>query len=98
MMMIKNFLAKYGRHFWIISLAVTAYTAYDLFFDEGDLFSTVMLAACTYYFFLRGTGRLSKKDDTFVEWIIPMYKYHKQGDSYENTSIQIIIFSTTIIT
>ena len=65
--MIKEFLAKYGRHFWIISLALTIHAAYDLFFDEGNLFSVVIFAACTYYFFLRGTGRLSKKKDTFVE-------------------------------
>lgn len=77
MSMIKNFLAKYGRHFWIISLVVTSYTAYDLFFDEGNLFSTVMLAACTYYFFLRGTGSLSKKDGPFVEWDKSIYKYSK---------------------
>ena len=65
--MIKKFLAKYGRHFWISSLVVTSYAAYDLFFDEGDLFSVVMLAACTYYFFLRGKGRLSKTEDQSVE-------------------------------
>ena len=61
MIMIKNFLAKYGKHFWIISLAVTSYTAYDLFFDEGDLFSTVMLAACTYFFFSEAQDDYQKK-------------------------------------
>ena len=65
--MIKKFFAKYGKHFWIISLVLTIYAAYDLFFDEGNLFSLVIFAACTYYFFLRGIGRLSKKDDPFVE-------------------------------
>ena len=65
--MIKKFLAKYGRHFWIISLALTIHAAYDLFFDEGNLFSVVIFAACTYYFFLRGKGRLSKTEDQSVE-------------------------------
>ena len=65
--MIKKFLAKYGRHFWINSLALTINAAYDLSFDEGNLFSLGLFAACTYYFFLRGTGRLSKKKDSFEE-------------------------------
>ena len=65
--MIKNFLAKYGRHFWIISLFVTIYAAYDFFYDEGDLFSVLMLSGFTYYFFVKGTGRLSEEDDPSVE-------------------------------
>ena len=33
--MIKNFLAKYGRHFWIISLFVTIIATHDFLYDEG---------------------------------------------------------------
>ena len=61
--MIKNFLAKHGRHFWIISLSVTIYAIYDLFYDEGDPFSVLMLSGFTYYFFLKGTGRLSEENE-----------------------------------
>ena len=61
--MIKSFLAKYGRHFWIISLSVTIYAIYDLFYDEGDLLSVLMLSGFTYYFFLKGTGRLSEENE-----------------------------------
>lgn len=65
--MIRNFLAKYGRHFWIISLFVTIFATYDFFYDEGDFFSVLMLGGFTYYFFLKGTGRLSEEDDPFVQ-------------------------------
>mgnify|MGYP000226705826 CR=1 FL=1 len=34
--MIRNFLAKYGRHFWIISLFVTIFATYDFFYDEYE--------------------------------------------------------------
>lgn len=34
--MIRKLLAKYGRHFWVISLSVTIYAIYDFVFDEGD--------------------------------------------------------------
>ena len=65
--MIKNFLAKYGRHFWIISLFVTIIATHDFLYDEGDFFSVLMLGGLTYYFFLKGTGRLLEEDDPFVQ-------------------------------
>lgn len=65
--MIKNFLAKYGRHFWIISLSVMIFATYDFYYDEGNLFSILMFAGLTYYFFLKGTVRLSAEDDPFVQ-------------------------------
>ena len=65
--MIRNFLEKYGRHFWIISLFVTIFATYDFFYDGGDFFSVLMLGGLTYYFFLKGTGRLSEEDDPFVQ-------------------------------
>ena len=63
----KNFLAKYGKHFWIVSLFVTIPSLYDFFLKDGDLFIALMLSGCSYYFLLKGTGRLLDKDDPFVE-------------------------------
>jgi hypothetical protein len=40
---------------------------HDFFFKDGDLFIALMLSGCSYYFFLKGTGRLLDKDDPFVE-------------------------------
>jgi hypothetical protein len=34
----KNFLAKYGKHFWIVSLFVSIPSLHDFFFKDGDLF------------------------------------------------------------
>ena len=56
--MIKKLLAKYGRHFWVISLSVTMYAIYDFIFDEGDFFSIVMLSALTLLFFYARDGKL----------------------------------------
>jgi len=63
----KNFLAKYGKHFWIVSLFVTIPSLYSFFFKDGDWFTALLLSGCSYYFFLKGTGRLLDKDDPFVE-------------------------------
>ena len=53
----KGLLAKYGRHFWVLALAVSLFAWYDLLFDRGSLFDALMLSGLTYYFFLTGTGR-----------------------------------------
>ena len=57
----KKLLAKYGRHFWIISLFVTFYTIYDFFYDEGDFFSVVMFSVLTLLFYLQGQGKLKEE-------------------------------------
>ena len=46
--MIKKLLAKYGRHFWIVSLSVTIYATYDFALNEGDFGSILMLSVLTY--------------------------------------------------
>ena len=63
----KNFLAKYGKHFWIATLFVTIPSLYSFFFKNGDWFTALLLSGWSYYFFLKGTGRLQDKDDPFVE-------------------------------
>ena len=40
----KNLLAKYGRHFWLVSLSATVYASYDFAYNKGDFFSILMLA------------------------------------------------------
>ena len=65
--MIKNFLSKYGRHFWILSLLVTLLSLYQFIKLNGDLFIVLMLGALTYYFYLKGTGKLKDEDDPFVK-------------------------------
>ncbi len=46
--MIKKLIAKYGRHFWLVSLAVTVYAVV-----EGSLFDILMLSALTLMFYNR---------------------------------------------
>ena len=65
--MIKNFLTKYGRHFWILSLLVTLLSLYQFIKLDGDLFLVLMFGALTYYFYLKGTGKLKDEDDPFVK-------------------------------
>jgi hypothetical protein len=60
--MIKKLLAKYGRHFWIVSLSVTIYATYDFVFNEGDFGSILMLSLLTYVFFIERNGKLDKND------------------------------------
>ena len=60
--MIKKLLAKYGRHFWIVSLSVTIYATYDFAFNEGDFGSILMLSVLTYVFFIERNGKLDKND------------------------------------
>ena len=64
----KQFLSKYGRHFWLFPLVVSLYSWYDLFFQQGgDLFLTLVFSGFTYYFYLKGTGKLKDKDDIFLK-------------------------------
>ena len=60
--MIKKLLAKYGRHFWIVSLSVTIYATYDFVFNEGDFGSILMLSVFTYVFFIERNGKLNESD------------------------------------
>ena len=60
--MIKKLLAKYGRHFWIVSLSVTIYATYDFVFNEGDFGSILMLSLLTYVFFIERNGKLNEND------------------------------------
>ena len=57
----KNLLAKYGRHFWLVSLSATLYASYDFAYNEGDFFSILMLAALTYLFFIERKGKLEEE-------------------------------------
>ena len=63
----KNFLSKYGRHFWIIPLTISLYSWYDFFFSEGDLFDALVFTGFTFYFFLKGTGKLDDENDPFMK-------------------------------
>ena len=54
----KNLLAKYGRHFWLVSLSATVFASYDFAYNEGDFFSILMLAVLTYFFFRERNGKL----------------------------------------
>tara|TARA_B100001027_G_scaffold155143_1_gene109105 strand:- start:296 stop:493 length:198 start_codon:yes stop_codon:yes gene_type:complete len=64
---IKNFLAKYGRHFWILSLLLTLLSLYQFIKLNEDLFLVLMFGVLTYYFYLKGTGKLKDEDDPFVK-------------------------------
>ena len=64
----KQFLSKYGKHFWLFPLVVSLYSWYDLFFQQGgDLFLTLVFSGFTYYFYLKGIGKLKDKDDIFLK-------------------------------
>ncbi len=47
--MIKKLIAKYGRHFWLVSLAVWVYAIF-----EGSFFDILMLSALTFIFYNGG--------------------------------------------
>ena len=53
----KKLLAKYGRYFWLVSLAVTIFAAYDFFYNEGSFFDILMLSALTLLFYWQGQGK-----------------------------------------
>jgi len=64
----KQFLSKYGRNFWLLPLVISLFFWFDLLFhDEGDLFFTLFFSGFTYYFFLKGTGKLKDENDPFVK-------------------------------
>jgi len=65
----KNLLSKYGKHFWYLPLVVSL-LSWWVFFSSmrlGEIFFPLFLSAFAYYFFLKCTGRLTDKDDPFVE-------------------------------
>jgi len=67
----KEWLSKYGKHFWYLPLLVSLWSWWVFFsvpLRLGDVFSPIFLSAFTYYFFLKCTGRLTDKDDPFVDW------------------------------
>tara|TARA_B100000989_G_scaffold103566_1_gene75815 strand:+ start:70 stop:267 length:198 start_codon:yes stop_codon:yes gene_type:complete len=64
---IKKFLKKYGRHFWIISLLFTLLSLYQFIILNGDLFIVLMFVVLTYYFYLKGKGKLKDVDDPFAK-------------------------------
>lgn len=53
----KKLLAKYGRHFWLVSLAVTIFAAYDFAYNKGSFFDILMLSALTLLFYWQGQGK-----------------------------------------
>ena len=57
----RNLLAKYGRHFWLVSLSATVYASYGFAYNEGDFFSILMLAVLTYLFFIERNGKLEEE-------------------------------------
>ena len=57
----RNLLAKYGRHSWLVSLSATVYASYDFAYNEGDFFSILMLALLTYLFFIERNGKLEEE-------------------------------------
>ena len=65
--MIKKFLKKYGRHFWIISLLFTLLYFYQFIELNGNGFIVLMFGVLTYYFYLKGTGKIKDVDDPFAK-------------------------------
>ena len=68
----KNLLSKYGKHFWYLPLVVSLWSWWAFFslpMQLRDIWSPLFLSAFAYYFFLKCTGRLTDKDDPFVEWL-----------------------------
>jgi len=57
----KNLLAKYGRHFWLVPLSITIYATYDYLFDNGDWGDIVFLSIITYLLFIDRNGKLEEK-------------------------------------
>ena len=66
----KEWLSKCGKHFWYLPLLVSLWSWWVFFsvpLRLGDVFSPIFLSAFAYYFFLKCTGRLTDKDDPFVD-------------------------------
>jgi hypothetical protein len=53
----KKLLAKYGKHFWLVSLALTIFAAYDFAYNERSFFDILMLSALTLLFYWEGQGK-----------------------------------------
>ena len=56
----KKLLAKYGRHFWVVSLGITIFATYDFFYNEGSFFDILMLSALTLLFYCQGLVKLEE--------------------------------------
>jgi hypothetical protein len=56
----KKLLAKYGKHFWIISLCITIFATYDFFYGEGSFFDILFLSLLTLLFYWQGQGKLEE--------------------------------------
>jgi len=65
--LIKKFLENYGRHFWILSLLVTLLSLYLFIESNGEFYIVLIFSALTFYFYLKGTGKLKEEDDPFIE-------------------------------
>jgi len=66
----KNLLSKYGKHFWYLPLVVSLLSWWAFFslpMQLRDIWGPLFLSTFAYYFFLKCTGRLTDKDDPFVE-------------------------------
>ena len=59
----KKLLAKYGRHFWLVSLSVTFYTIYDYLFNNAGWGDIVMLSFITYLFFIDRNGKAEEEEE-----------------------------------
>jgi hypothetical protein len=58
--MMKKILAKYGKHFWIISFFITIFATYDFFYNEGSFFDILFLSLLTLLFYWQGQGKLEE--------------------------------------
>jgi hypothetical protein len=56
----KKLLAKFGRHFWIISLFITIFATYDFIYREGSFFDILMLSVFTLVFYWQGQRKLEE--------------------------------------
>lgn len=61
----KNLTAKYGRHFWVLTLPITIY-AWCNFASSDYPLDAICFSAFSCYFFLRGTGKITDANDPFV--------------------------------
>ena len=59
----KNFLSKYGRHFWILPAIMSLLCWYDVFTNDegGDLFLSAFFTGLTYWFYGMSIGKFKYK-------------------------------------
>ena len=62
----KNLLSRYGKYFWLLPFTLSLISWYSLFFGNEDIFDTLLFSAFTYYFYLRGTGKLTDDNEIGV--------------------------------